>query len=465
MHAILVLPSLAALVTIGVLVAFILRQKGPYFNDVKGYFVASFLAFAELILGGLFLRLIPSEATAIYVGRVGASACLVACVALGLAALALEKKLRFGFRKGFRVRELLREPLFLIYIVFLFVMLVLTWALVPSQAKLLTSFISGEMIYVPVFESWYVISLFLVLVFLLVYPCYTLLSLSRWRGVNEKAAEALREHAICWIGIGLFTFVFNAFIRSIVGVVELGEVGYLFSTVFLIALAYLYRETTILESLPKIYSPVHVEEGEAAVVLYTSVADKMKIFSSFIQEGLLNGDQVNYYYPDEESEIVRAKLKEYGIDVDRYERDETLYIRSLSAYYLPDGHFDKARQIRVDLEYIAEEKGSKYKHERELIDLGDFSFMKGQAQLYIDYWNDPRLGHPGAGVVLEPFLIELTAINVEGMSEEQVADLVKAFCGKGARAFDRPNGTRGRFFENLGAESQAAGWEEASLRI
>ena len=440
MHAIQFLPCLAALATTSVLIAVIIRQKGSYFNDVKGYLVASILAFAVFILSGLFLRLTPSEAMALYMGRVGVSAFLVACVAIGLSALTLEKKLRFGFRKGFRARELLREPLLMIYIGFFFVMLTLTWALIPFQATTLTSFISGEMIYVPIFVSWYVISLLLIFGFLFAYPCYTLLSLSRWSGVNEKAAEALSGHAICWISLGLFTFVFNAFIRPSTGVVELGEVGYLFSTVFLIVLAYLYRETTVLENLPKAYSPVRLREGEVAVMLYTSAVDKMKIFSTFIRDGLESGDMVYYNYPDEESETVRAKLREYGINVEKYERKGALRLTSLTEYYMPDGNFDKERAIKKGLDERAEAKRKGYKHYRELYDIGDFSFLNGQWQKYYDYWDDPRWGGVkwarqdvkwnGVGVLYKPFIIELTVFNVEDMDEGQVADLVKAFCGE-----------------------------------
>jgi len=63
-----------------------------------------------------------------------------------------------------------------------------------------------------------------------------------------------------------------------------------------------------------------MKEGEVAVITYTSAADKMKIFSAFILEGLENGDRVKYVYPSEESETVRAKLEEHGIDVKRYKK-------------------------------------------------------------------------------------------------------------------------------------------------
>jgi len=214
----------------------------------------------------------------------------------------------------------------------------------------------------------------------------------------------------------------------------------------------LYRETTILESLPKAYSLISLSEGEVAVMLYTPVVDKMKVFSAFIREGLESGDIVNYTYSDEEGETVRAKLREYGINVEKYERNGALRLTSLTEYYLPNGTFDKERTIKKELDERAEAKKKGYKHFREIEDVGNFSFLNGKWQKYYDYWDDPRWGSPGAGVgvLYEPFIIELTVFNVEDMSEGQVADLVKAFCGEGdvrlidliehADAFSKPLG-------------------------
>jgi hypothetical protein len=183
-------------------------------------------------------------------------------------------------------------------------------------------------------------------------------------------------------------------------------------------------------------------EGESKIVTYTSAADKMKIFSAFIREGLENGDLVDYSYPDEESETVRAKLREYGIDVEKHESNGSLNLSSQTEYLMPDGKFDNEKAIRKGLEKWAEAKRKGYKHYRDLEDLGDFSFINGQWQKYVtEYWRDPRWTDPDiskwvertdlAKAIYEPFLIELTAINVEHMIEQQVIELLKAF-GEGA---------------------------------
>jgi hypothetical protein len=174
-----------------------------------------------------------------------------------------------------------------------------------------------------------------------------------------------------------------------------------------------------------------IGEGELAVMTYTSAVDKMKVFSAFIREGLENGDLVDCGYPDEESETFRAKLKEYGIDVEKYEREGALVLDGLSEWYMPDGKFDKKRAIRRGFEARAEAKRKGYKHFRAFEDLGDFSFLDGQWQTYIEYWDDPRwetpLGPYTEVLDYTPFVMELVAFNVEGVGEAQLAEMLKAF--------------------------------------
>jgi len=101
---------------------------------------------------------------------------------------------------------------------------------------------------------------------------------------------------------------------------------------------------------------LNFREGELAILTYTSAADKMKVFSAFIREGLENGDTVAYNYPDEEGETVRAKLKEHGIDVEKYEKDDTLYMESLSEYFTSNGKFDLENAVIKGLKWWAEMK-------------------------------------------------------------------------------------------------------------
>jgi len=198
---------------------------------------------------------------------------------------------------------------------------------------------------------------------------------------------------------------------------------------------------------------INFMEGEEIVVIYTSAVDKMKIFSAFIREGLENGDLVTYTYPDEENETVRAKLKEYGIDVEKYEAKGALCMENLTEGFMPNGKLDYEKAVTISLDWWADAKRKGYKHVRGLEDLGDFSFCNGQWQKWVkEYWLDPRWDDPNTsewvlsdvspepalGVSMVPFLIEITAINVERMTETEITELLKALGGATAmlsRAF------------------------------
>jgi len=195
---------------------------------------------------------------------------------------------------------------------------------------------------------------------------------------------------------------------------------------------------------------LNVREGENVILLYTSASVKMKIFSAFIREGLESGDRIEYDYPDEENEIIRAKLKEHGIDVEAYEKAGSLDLGGLTEFFKVNGKLDFERAIINGLNGWAEAKSKGFKHLRSIEDYGDFSFVDGQWQKFItDFWNDPRWADPNisewvtssepAGLVFSPFLMEITAINVERMTETQVTELLKAM-GKGkvvpARSID-----------------------------
>jgi DNA-binding Lrp family transcriptional regulator/KaiC/GvpD/RAD55 family RecA-like ATPase len=180
-----------------------------------------------------------------------------------------------------------------------------------------------------------------------------------------------------------------------------------------------------------------VKERDSIIATYTSAADKMKVFSAFIREGLENGDAVFYVYPDEESETVRTKLEEYGVDVEEYERDDALFLESLGEFFTLNGKLDFEKAVIHGLSFWSEAKSRKYNHARVLQDLGDFSFVNGQWQKYIiDYWHDPRWedsevsewieSKGSAGVVYKPFIMEIAAINVSDMTEEQINEILKS---------------------------------------
>jgi len=230
------------------------------------------------------------------------------------------------------------------------------------------------------------------------------------------------------------------------------------------------QKNFISPNLLKVSPALNLKEGEQAVLVYTSATDKMKVFSAFIWEGLENGGAVWYTYPDEESETVRAKLRKYGIDVEKYEKDDTLHMLSQTESFKPNGKLDYEKAVSDGLNWWTWAKRKGYKSIRDIEDVGDFSFVDGQWQNYItNYWFDPRWEDPNVsewvvskgavGAVYVPLLTAITAVNVEHMTETQLNELLKTF-GKGTM-------TPRKFFidllENIDLFSESIGLDHEQL--
>mgnify|MGYP001048606339 CR=1 FL=1 len=198
------------------------------------------------------------------------------------------------------------------------------------------------------------------------------------------------------------------------------------------------QKRSIRSDLLKVSSFLNFKEGEQLVVTYTSAMDKMKVFSAFMREGLESGDAVWYTYPDEESETVKAKLEEYGIDVKEYEKNGALHMTSLTEEFMSNGKLDYNKAVSDGVNWWGETKRKGCKHARSIQDVGDFSFVNGQWRKWItDYWLDPRWDDPNVsewvvskepvGSVYIPFVMSVTAINVERMVEKKIDEILEAF--------------------------------------
>jgi len=192
-------------------------------------------------------------------------------------------------------------------------------------------------------------------------------------------------------------------------------------------------------------SVLDFREGEQIVITYTSATDKMKVFSAFMREGLESDDAVFYVYPDEESGTVRANLKKHRIDVEKHERNGTLYLHSLTEFFKPNGKLDPYNAVTDSLDWWTKLRDNGYNHIRDLEDFGDFSFAEEQWQKWIaDYWSDPRWDdwvNPGwndpkvsewavskkpVGVIYIPSVMSVSAVNIESMEKKQVDELLNA---------------------------------------
>jgi hypothetical protein len=205
----------------------------------------------------------------------------------------------------------------------------------------------------------------------------------------------------------------------------------------------LFKHTISGEKLPKpivekFFLSTGIAPGEGkhltrARMFYTSNVDKMDLFASFVWEGLFGGERVIYIYPDEEDYIVRAKLRQYGIDVGKHLEEGSLLLIPVSKAYLSNGIFNIDKALRFWSELKADTMKNGYKYERHLIDLGDLGFIKGQEEKYFRF-----LREEARMQLLDPYIIELRAINRENLSQRLINEF-KMYTARFVDLFKRAN--------------------------
>jgi len=76
------------------------------------------------------------------------------------------------------------------------------------------------------------------------------------------------------------------------------------------------------------------------ILIYESREAKRKALFTYIKEGLQKGEAAIYICSEETPNEIRYLMKEFGIDVDEYEENESLKIIPYTEMYIRDGVFD-----------------------------------------------------------------------------------------------------------------------------
>jgi len=404
---------IALLETLGVLIVVFLRQKGFYFRSVQMLFITTFSSFALIVFCDLtknyFLR---SESVVPFTTMLSISAALISAIAVEHAASMLYKWEEISWKMLFS-KENLQSVIFKGYVIFL---LILTWTLSPFKTQLIRD-VWGGLVYSSVYEGWYLLSLSVVAIAVIAYPC-RLLVLSSRKFEKEEVAGALKWFGVCWVGVSFALLYFHVFMPSFLRV-EMVAIEYLFFASLFGIIVHFFGKANILESFFEKPSPsIPVRGGESVFVTYTPKTDKTKMFSTLILKGLTSGNRVIYKYPDNENEAVRNKLKEHGVDVERYEENDSLILTTLSQFYLSDGLFDGEKAVRFLNKLKADSLEKGYTQLMDFVDLGDFSFLGENEEKYIEYLNDERWK-----AYVDNYVIELFAVNAEKVSGKLLREL------------------------------------------
>ncbi len=393
---------LAVLVT---LTAFFARQRASYFKSVKALLVIAFMSIASITLAHMAKKYIIGEAWmmqpyALFV----TAASILAFLAIEHAAQILWAQQQGSDQGGHVKYRRALSPLFKAYAV---AILVAAWALTPWEVISGVQDLWGDLVFGLAYHRWFSLLFGGLLFAVISYPCTIFLRLSR------KTDDKRVSDALWWLGISWsITAVTMTALNAIQGIlnIELAEVSSVFSIMSYGVLAYSFRQTTVLEDLLSMRSAsLRLREGEHVVVFYTQKVDKWKLFSTYVREGLEKGDRVIYAYPIEDSELVRVKLADHGVEVEKNERTGALVLMDISRVCMRNGVIDKGQLINFWNDFKASTKKKGFRHERDLFDLGDLSFLGDQKDRYFEYLREAN------AELMDPFMVELRAVNFENL--------------------------------------------------
>lgn len=238
---------IAFLFALAALIFFILRQAASYFRSVQVLFAITFMSFwAVIFFDFIKIYLFKTEAVAYFTPKVAISSALILTIAAEQLALMLYRKERPkpSWKTFLSNKSCFVSALYKGYAILL---MLLTWVLSPWEIQQMRN-IWGELIYDAIFEPWYLVSLAIVLIAFIGYPCALFLRASR-ETKQKEIADVLNWYGAGWIGIGLTLIIFHGLLPTLN--VQMVEISYLLSIVYFGVIAYAFRKTTILENLFK----------------------------------------------------------------------------------------------------------------------------------------------------------------------------------------------------------------------
>lgn len=404
---------LAILAILIILISFFIRQKGSYFKSVQILLLVAFSAMASIVLSTMVKNYLIKESWITLPYTLwGISASIIAALAVEQTAFMLYKKHHVLRRKGFFSSKI--DVFSFLFKLYAISVLLTAWIFTPWQVQYNVPNLWGQFVYAVSYYPWFMVVAGGLLVALIAYPCTVLILLSR-RCNDKRVSDALWWLGFCWACMGTTLMFFHVVIRTMN--IELVEISSIFYVIFYGIVAYYFKQTTILGNIfSSLYSSLRLREGEHLVVFYTDKVDKWKFFSGYIRQGLRGGDRVIYAYPEVDVESVKQKLEEHGIDVEKHEKNGSLVLMSVSNVHIQNGIIDKSQLIDFWSDLKTDTKKGGFKHERDLFDLGNLSFLGDQKEKYFKYLREANTK------LMDPFMIELRAVNTENLSPQLIQE-------------------------------------------
>jgi hypothetical protein len=139
-----------------------------------------------------------------------------------------------------------------------------------------------------------------------------------------------------------------------------------------------FMRAQVLEFVRKMKPRDHV------VLFYTSPEDKNNVLFTYLKAGLDRKEAAAYVASDQSPQETKQAMKDFGIDVDKYEQKGALKVLDYRDWYIIDGKFDSSRTLQSWKDLLDDSKRKGFKGLRVTGEMSCFFNNKMTREL-VDY--------------------------------------------------------------------------------
>lgn len=104
-----------------------------------------------------------------------------------------------------------------------------------------------------------------------------------------------------------------------------------------------------------------LEATDHAIMIYKNPKDRYDVLFTYLKAGLDNGEAVAYVTSQESPENIKQVMHDFGIDVERYERNGALRVIDFRDWYIIDGKFEASKTVELWRKLFNESKVKGFK--------------------------------------------------------------------------------------------------------
>jgi len=101
------------------------------------------------------------------------------------------------------------------------------------------------------------------------------------------------------------------------------------------------KKSKVLDFVRRMKATDHV------ILLYADPRDKRDVLFTYLKAGLEKDEAAAYVAGQETPERIRQHMREFGIDLERYQKNSALRVIDYRDWYIIDGKFDASKTLRL----------------------------------------------------------------------------------------------------------------------